>query len=103
MKPNQISEPILTSAGWHIIKLLDSRSVKIPRIEQIKEKIKIELATEAIAKINRRILKNINTTLFINFRQANEIIKKEKEKEKEKTCSSSKAQVAEKQGQVEKD
>ena len=78
MKPNQISEPILTSAGWHIIKLLDSRSVKIPHIEQIKEKIKIELATEAIAKINRRILKNTNTTLFINFRQTNEIIKQEK-------------------------
>ena len=78
MKPNQISEPIFTSAGWHIIKLLDSRSVKIPHIEQIKEKIKIELATEAIAKINRQILKNTNTTLFINFRQTNEIIKQEK-------------------------
>ena len=78
MKPSQISEPILTSAGWHIIKLLDSRPVKIPHIEQIKEKIKIELATEAIAKINRRILKNTNTTLFINFRQTNEIIKQEK-------------------------
>ena len=78
MKPNQISEPILTSSGWHIIKLLDSRSVKIPPIEQIKEKIKIELATEAITKINRRILKNTNTTLFINFRQTSEIIKQEK-------------------------
>ncbi len=80
MKPNQISEPILTSKGWHIIKLIDSRSVKIPNIEQIKEKIKVELATEAIAKINRRILENSNTTLFINFRQKNDIIKQEKTK-----------------------
>jgi len=80
MKPNQISEPILTSKGWQIIKLLDSRSVKIPHIEQIKEKIKIELATEAIAKINRRILENTNTILFINFRQTNEILKQEKMK-----------------------
>ncbi|MCE2687827.1 MAG: peptidyl-prolyl cis-trans isomerase [Rickettsiales bacterium] len=80
MKPNEISEPILTSKGWHIIKLLDSRSVKIPHIEQIKEKIKIELATEAIAKINRRILENTNTILFINFRQTNEILKQKKNK-----------------------
>lgn len=50
MKKNEISDPVKTQFGWHIIKVLDSRDVKIPTKEQAQNNIKSKLSREAIEK-----------------------------------------------------
>ncbi len=50
MKKDEISDPVKTQFGWHIIKALDSRDVKIPPKEQALNGIKSKLSRDAIEK-----------------------------------------------------
>jgi len=50
MKQDEISDPVKTQFGWHIIKALDSRDVKIPPKEQALNGIKGKLSRDAIEK-----------------------------------------------------
>ena len=50
MKQDEISDPVKTQFGWHIIKALDSRDVKIPPKEQALNGIKGKLSRDTIEK-----------------------------------------------------
>ena len=50
MKQDEISDPVKTQFGWHIIKALDSRDVKIPPKEQVLNGIKGKLSRDTIEK-----------------------------------------------------
>jgi len=50
MKINEISEPVKTQFGYHIIKVLDKRPVKIPSLDEIKNQIITKLEAEAVQK-----------------------------------------------------
>jgi parvulin-like peptidyl-prolyl isomerase len=50
MKVNEISDPVKTQFGWHIIKVLDKRPAQIPTLENEKASITAKLAREAIEK-----------------------------------------------------
>jgi parvulin-like peptidyl-prolyl isomerase len=48
MKKNEVSEPVKTQFGWHIIKMIDKRPVQIPTKEQADGTIRNKLSREII-------------------------------------------------------
>ena len=48
LKKNEISSPVKTQFGWHIIKLLDKRKAKLPPKEQAHAQIKANLSRSVI-------------------------------------------------------
>jgi len=50
LSKNQISEPVQTKFGWHVIKLNDVRDMKVPSFEEVKTQIQSYLQNQAIKK-----------------------------------------------------
>jgi peptidyl-prolyl cis-trans isomerase C len=55
MEPNQVSDPIKTQFGWHVIKVLEKRQHPFPPMDQVKEQLEHYVAqkaqSEAIVKL----------------------------------------------------
>ena len=50
LKKGEISAPVQTQYGWHIIKLEDTRELKVPSFEEVKPNIEKRLQQQAIQK-----------------------------------------------------
>lgn len=52
LKPGEVSEPIQTQFGWHIIKLIETRPAKKPSIDEVHDDLAKQLEQDAVgAKI----------------------------------------------------
>ena len=49
MEKGQVSGPVKTNFGWHVIKLNDLRSLSAPELESVKQDISAKLQRDAVA------------------------------------------------------
>lgn len=72
LKKDEITSPIKTKFGWHIVKLNDLRDAKTLSFEESKDKIREQLIQNKISEINSTFTKNEEIKFLINFEQAKE-------------------------------
>ena len=51
MKKGEVSEPVKTNFGWHVIKLEDKRLSKAPTFEQVKDRLKSGMIREKATEV----------------------------------------------------
>lgn len=48
LEPGQVSEPLQTRFGWHVVRLLDTRTASVPALDEVREQLTNELRREAV-------------------------------------------------------
>lgn len=48
LKPGEISEPVQSQFGWHIVKLVETRPLDVPTLDEVKAELSEQIETEAI-------------------------------------------------------
>lgn len=64
LKKGQISKPIKTNLGWHIIELSDIRNVDFPEFDKIKENLKSSMFNESKQKIANDLIKDFKIEIL---------------------------------------
>ena len=64
LEQGQISEPVKTNTGWHVIILDDKRSTAIPPFEQLKDEIVRSLINKKSTEIIYDLRKNAEITIL---------------------------------------
>ncbi|MFM2200242.1 MAG: hypothetical protein RL769_295 [Pseudomonadota bacterium] len=67
LKKDEITSPIKSKFGWHIVKLNDLRDAKTLSFEESKDKIREQLVQNKINEINSSFTKNEEIKFLINF------------------------------------
>lgn len=82
LKKDQISQPVQTKFGWHVIKFSDVREAQSLPFESVKDNIREQLLQETINEINSGIIKDAKVEVLIK-------VKEPKTSEETKTTNSS--------------
>ncbi|WP_299684493.1 peptidylprolyl isomerase [uncultured Tateyamaria sp.] len=48
LEPGEVSDPVKTQFGWHVITLIETRTADLPEIEEVRAELEEDLRTEAI-------------------------------------------------------
>jgi peptidyl-prolyl cis-trans isomerase C len=57
LKPGEISAPVKSSFGWHVIKVEDKRMTPVPTYDDLKDRIKAQLLQQKSREITRNLRK----------------------------------------------
>jgi len=56
LKKDEVSAPVETQFGWHVIKLIDQREVQPPKLEEVKDQLAVQIRRDKVqAEIEKRV------------------------------------------------
>jgi parvulin-like peptidyl-prolyl isomerase len=61
-----VSEPVKSDFGWHIIKVLDKRKLPLPEFNKVKSTLEQELMHNYLEKYTRKLIEDAKIELMIN-------------------------------------
>lgn len=64
LEMGELSEPVKTQFGWHIIRLEDKRAMRVPALEEMREELQEELSHKAVQGYVEKLIKNADITYF---------------------------------------
>ena len=59
LKKGEISAPVKTDFGWHVIQLIDRRKVTPPPFDQMKEELRQEAGNKAVSDYVKTLMKDV--------------------------------------------
>ncbi|WP_041527992.1 foldase protein PrsA [Paracoccus aminophilus] len=48
LKPGEVSQPVQTQFGWHVIKLIETRDVSAPKFDEVKEQLAVQVRRDRV-------------------------------------------------------
>lgn len=63
-KAGEVTEPVKSDFGWHIIKVEDKRPIQPPKYEEVKERIQQGLANEAVERYVNNLMQEVNVKYY---------------------------------------
>ena len=66
MKKGEVSAPVKTDFGWHIIKLEDMRDIKVPSEQEVSSMLKNQLQTKAMDSYISKLEKESDVKILLN-------------------------------------
>jgi len=81
LKQDEISNPIQTKFGWHLVKVVDIRDAKALPFEAVKDNIHDQLLQDTMNEVNSKITKDVKIKILITLKEPAEP-KEEKAEEK---------------------
>lgn len=70
LKKDEVSAPIQTKFGWHLVKFSETRDAKALPFEQVKDNIKEQLIENKLSEINAEIMKDAKVEVLISKKEA---------------------------------
>lgn len=75
IKKGEISKPVKTKFGWHIVKFVDVKESELPSLENMKETIKAKIRNEFMRKYYKSLSKDIKVKLVGNIVEKGDVVK----------------------------
>jgi len=70
LKKDEISNPIQTKFGWHLVKVSDVRDAKPLPFESVKDNIRDQLVQDKMNEINNKITKDVKVQILVQLKEA---------------------------------
>lgn len=86
LKKDEVSAPIQTEFGWHVIKFSDTRDAKALPFEEVKENVRQQLVKENLDGVKNKILKDVEVKILLQTKEEkapNEEIKNDDSEKKQ--------------------
>lgn len=85
LKKDEVSAPIQTEFGWHIIKFSETRDAKALPFEDVKESVRQQLVKENLDEVKNKILKDVEVKILMETKEVKTPIEAGDENEKSKS------------------